>query len=142
MKSPIRLGTMLLACLFPAAATGNGVSPMPLDAQLLRADLVAIGELGSPTHCLVAGGRYPCAELRSEAILKGTRPAGAARLYLLLFSGVMELSVDSTRITGRALFFLRRADSRDTIELSDRAEFYRPVQGQNSILLLGSSGTR
>lgn len=136
----MRLGCVLLGCLASMAAA-NGTRPMPLETQLLRADLVLVGQLGSHTTCMVAGGRYPCAEIRSDVVLKGARQASGTRRYLLLFSGVMELPVQNIRIPGGALFFLNRV----AVETSDGAEgdreLFRPVRGRRSVLRVDNNET-
>lgn len=122
-----------LFCLAGVPARANGVPPMPLRTQLLRADLVTIGRLGAPTTCQVGGRRHPCAELATEVILKGAWVLGARR-YLILNWGVMEQSVENVQIPDSALFFLVRMPAFTTDGGAENAEFYTAVQGRRSIL--------
>lgn len=134
-KRAMWLGSVLLGSLVPGPATANDVPPLPLETQFLRADLVAVGRLGTPTTCIMAGRRYPCAELGAEVVLKGERDVMAHR-YLLLHFGIMEHSIEDVQIPDSALFFLVRMRTSNSDGASENRELYRAIQGPRSIFPL------
>ncbi len=122
-----------------SAAEANGVPPLPLQTQFLRADLITVSRLSAHTTCLVAGGRYPCAEMRTDVVLKGAQETAGVRRYLILNAGVNELSVENVAIPARAIFFLNRINVSGQDQSSVSIEFYRVVHGRQSILQLEDS---
>ncbi len=133
MRHGARFAWATLVCLVPTMATANGSRPLPLETQLLRADLVVVGRLGPQTTCLLANRPYPCAEISTDVVLKGSREAPGMRRYILFHTGIMELSIQHVRISENALFFLARIPPPAARE-DGQAEFYRAVQGPYSVL--------
>jgi hypothetical protein len=74
-----------------------------------------------------------------DVALKGTPPALGARRYVLLFAGMMELSIQRVAIPNGALFFLARIQVAGSAGGGEDAEYYRTVQGPNSVLPINIS---
>lgn len=133
MHKMAKLGLLLLALLVSKGAEANGVPPISLGNQLDRADLVVVGRLGRQTFCVVGNRRLPCAEMITEAVLKGSATASGTQRYIILNFGVMEMSIEHVNISARALFFLSQMRlQHDSVGTS--IEYYRPVSGPQSVL--------
>jgi hypothetical protein len=125
MKPLQAFGTFLFLCT-AGAALSNDVPPVPIDQQLSQADLVVVGTLGESNTCPVDGLPVRCAELISDAVLKGSRAVPGLRRFVLLSSGQGEDRIDILYIPSSALIFLRQREG----------ELYEPLYGDRSVFPL------
>ncbi|MBV9881675.1 MAG: hypothetical protein JO276_01550, partial [Sphingomonadaceae bacterium] len=127
-----------MAAVFATAgspALSNYLPPLPLDVQLVQADLVVAGRLGPPVRCDFGEGPEVCAEILADVVIKDAAPTPGNRRYLILSSPVMEMSIAHIVIPESALLFMHRLQRSGPTPFG-YPEYYAPIRGIRSVVLL------
>jgi hypothetical protein len=144
MKASSLFGIAILSTLSATPSRANFIPQMSLQRQLIAADLAVVGRLGERATCVVERQTWPCAEIQTDAALKGSPPALGTPRYLLLSSGFSEGSIEHMAPSGTVLMFLRavRVRSSNTNSLAAQPDYYQPVQAYRSILPVDDQNNR
>jgi hypothetical protein len=140
MSIASKIWLFLLTMALSQSAGANGLGLVTLTTQLERADLVAVGRLGTATTCTSGSHQLPCAEILLGVTFKDNSELTGVRRFLILSVGVRELSVEDVRVPERALFFLRRIEFQNGHNPSGGAIYYLAVAARQSILPLDDTG--
>lgn len=144
MKTSVLIGIAVLSIPFATPSRANFIPQMPLQSQMIAADLAVVGRLGDPTTCVVNGNTWPCAEIVTDVVLKGAPATLFIPRFLLLSSGISESSVEAMAPSGTVLMFLRAVHVQvpGPNILTAQPDYYEAVRAYRSILPVDDRNNR